>query len=243
MATARLSRRQTAYAEAAAAKAQRQKIMVIVGVILLALVLVYEVPHTLKLLRGSSTSTASATPTTQITTTTTPDTSALLKAIRRSTPVDPFSGGEPTGAEPGFGEVATPSGYRDPFGSSGVSVTQTPTAPPVAPPAQVLPSKIVIGSPGAGRVAVSGWILILASIPTAQGRTSATTVALKARNRGLTSVSILNSSNRTPLRGGYWVVYTGPYPSLGAVNSEATNVHSSGFGDAYIRQLIVYKAK
>jgi hypothetical protein len=45
------------------------------------------------------------------------------------------------------------------------------------------------------------------------------------------------------LRGGYWVVYTGPYPGLSAVNTAAKHVHGSGFGDAYIRELVVYKSK
>ena len=94
-----------------------------------------------------------------------------------------------------------------------------------------------------GRVASHGWILILASVPTGQGRAKATQVAKQARNHGLTFVSILNSSKSRPLRGGYWVVYTGPYPALGAVNTAAKHVHASGFGDAYVRELIVYKNK
>ena len=111
------------------------------------------------------------------------------------------------------------------------------------PAVHILPKQIVIGAPGAGRVASHGWILILASVPTGQGRAKATQVAKQARNHGLTFVSILNSSKSRPLRGGYWVVYTGPYPTLASVNSAAKHVHASGFGDAYVRELIVYKSK
>ena len=107
----------------------------------------------------------------------------------------------------------------------------------------ILPKQIVIGQPGAGRVSSHGWIMILASVPTGQGRAKATQVAKQARNHGLTFVSILNSSKSRPLRGGYWVVYTGPYPTLASVNTAAKHVHSSGFGDAYVRELIVYKNK
>ena len=52
---------------------------------------------------------------------------------------------------------------------------------------------------------------------------------------------MLNSSNRRPLRGGYWVVYTGPYATLSAVTSRAGSVHSQGYPTAYIRELIVYR--
>jgi hypothetical protein len=244
MATARVSqRRKTAYAAAAAAKQKRQKIMVIGGVVLLVLILAYEIPHTLSLLKSSSTPTAvtAAPPVTSPST----NTGSALRAVRRHTPVDPFTGGAALAGEPAYGQVASPRGLRDPFGNSGAGVNAVaPVTPPtVTPQVQLLPKQIVIGSPGKGRVAVRGWILILASIPTGQGRASATTVANKARNNGLTFVSVLNSSNRRPLRGGYWVVYTGPYPSLGSVNSASTHVHASGFGDAYIRQLIVYKKK
>ena len=74
-----------------------------------------------------------------------------------------------------------------------------------------------------------------------RGRGSATSFAGKARSRGLTPVSVLNSSNRRPLRGGYWVVYTGPYATLSAVSSRAGSVHSQGYPTAYIRELIVYR--
>jgi hypothetical protein len=104
-----------------------------------------------------------------------------------------------------------------------------------------LPQKIVIGTPGKGRKAERGWIVILASIPTAQGQKTASAVAGSARQRGLGSVSILNSSNRRPLRGGYWVVYTGPYASLADVSHHAGAAHGKGFATAYVRQLVVYR--
>jgi hypothetical protein len=64
-----------------------------------------------------------------------------------------------------------------------------------------------------------------------------------AKRAGVGSLSVLNSSNRRPLRGGYWVVYTGPFSTLAQGNSNASSVHSHGFTSAYIRQLIVYKKK
>ena len=153
-----------------------------------------------------------------------------LRALRRHSPADPFSAGQVAGGVPAYGAAATPRGLHDPFvstGSAGSTSVPTTTTPP--PTTQILPKQIVIGTPGGGRVASHGWILILASVPTGQGRSKATQVAKQARNHGLTFVSILNSSNSRPLRGGYWVVYTGPYPGLGAVNTAAEHVHASGF--------------
>ena len=77
-----------------------------------------------------------------------------------------------------------------------------------------LPKQIVIGRPGGHRVAKRGWIVILASIPTRNGRSAALSFARGAR-RSVGGLSVLNSSNRRPLRGGYWVVYKGPVLDAG----------------------------
>ena len=237
--------KRSAYAAAAAAKQRRQKIIAgVLGVVLLA-VLAYEVPKLLKLVRGKSTPTGLVVPTT--TTAALPSSSArLLKALRRARASDPFAEAIGVNADPTPREVGPPAGSVDPFaatasaGGSGGTSSQTPSAPPVTS-SSPLPEKIVIGTPGGGRKATHGWIVILASIPTGQGRGSATTFATKARSRGLSPVSVLNSSNRRPLRGGYWVVYTGPYATLAAVTSRAGDVHTTGYPTAYIRELIVYR--
>lgn len=244
-------RRKTAFADAAAAKQRRQKIIVIVGCVLLVLILAYEVPHTLKMLNKSSA--APAAPSAASSVSTPPAATAAatggkaLRALRRHTPSDPFATGQVAGGVPTYGAVPSPKGLHDPFVSTGSSavVASTPSSSTVTstPVVHILPKQIVIGTPGSGRVASHGWIMILASVPTGQGRAKATQIAKHARNQGLTFVSILNSSKSRPLRGGYWVVYTGPYPTLASVNSAAKRVHASGFGDAYLRELIVYKSK
>jgi hypothetical protein len=89
-------------------------------------------------------------------------------------------------------------------------------------------------------VAKHGWIVILASIRTRNGQSAAVRFARDARpNVG--ALSVLNSSNRRPLRGGYWVVYSGPYSTLGAVSRRAGDIHASGYRTAYIRELIAYR--
>ena len=93
-----------------------------------------------------------------------------------------------------------------------------------------LPQKIVIGKPGGNRKARHGWIVILASIPTGRARARQRSFAAKARQNGLGSVAVLNSSNRRPLRGGYWVVYTGPFKTLErGFSAQAGRVHSIGY--------------
>ncbi len=98
----------------------------------------------------------------------------------------------------------------------------------------------MIGRPGGNRVAKRGWIVILASIPTNNGRGAASRFARGARGN-VGGLSVLNSSNRRPLRGGYWVVYSGPYPTLAAVSRRAGGIHAAGYRTAYIRELIAYR--
>jgi hypothetical protein len=139
---------------------------------------------------------------------------------------DPFAGNP----LPNQDARAVTAGGADPFkGGPQPVLTQKP-----------IPGQIIIGRPGGHRVASHGWIVILASIPTRNGHSSAVHFARGARGR-VGSLSILNSSRRRPLRGGYWVVYSGPYPSLGAVSRRAGSVHAAGYRSAYIRELITYR--
>jgi len=245
-ATVRSRRQAQAVAERQAAKARRQKVLAAGGVGLLVLLLAYEVPHTLKLLNKSSSPAAPVVAPTV--TTTAPDTdsaarTAAYRAAMRQPAHDVFAPNQ-SGSPTTLGSVATPPGLHDPFAKPGTSAGNvapvTPTAPAKVP---TLPGTIVLGTPGAGKVQEQGWIVILASIPTNAGESSATSFAAQAGKAGVGSVKVLNSSNRRPLRGGYWVVYTGPYSSLGQVTAAAGSVHGAGFRSAYIRELIVYKQK
>jgi hypothetical protein len=234
-----------AAAQHRAAKERRQRFMVVGLVGLLVVVLAFEVPKLMKAGGGSSTSAppvvttpAPVAPTAELA-----QQSKALKAALKQSPRDVFTV-QTTGSPTTLGSVATPPGLHDPFASPTSSeAAVVPTAPTAPPKTPQLPGKIVLGTPGAGKVAVAGWIVILASIPTAAGESSATSFATTAGKAGLGKISVLNSSNRRPLRGGFWVVYTGPFTSLPQVSSAADSVHKSGFTSAYIRELIVYKAK
>jgi hypothetical protein len=202
----------------AAAKRRRQTILLIVLAAVLAALLAWQLP---KVLEQSSASTPSAAPPAAVTAT-----PRGANSPRRPAGGDPF-GGNPL---PNQDARAVTAGGADPFKGGGPAVvTQQP-----------IPGQIVIGRPGGHRVASHGWIVILASIPTRNGHASAVQFARRARAR-VGSLSILNSSRRRPLRGGYWVVYSGPYPTLAAVSRRAGAIHSSGYGTAYVRELITYR--
>jgi hypothetical protein len=204
-----------------AAKQRRQKVLVVVLAAVLAVLLAYEVPHLLKRSSGNSSAAVPA---------------AAAASIPKK-PVSRHGGG--SGADP-FAIQSLPDGDAhavagggpDPFNASSSSSAATSTA--------ALPSRIVIGRPGGHRVAKRGWIVILASIPTGNGRPAALRFARGARGN-VGRLSILNSSNRRPLRGGYWVVYSGPYSTLAAVSRRAGDIHAAGYRTAYIRELISYR--
>ena len=59
----------------------------------------------------------------------------------------------------------------------------------------------------------SGWTNILVSVPKVDGRDAAVARAEQARRRGLRDVGVLDSSRYPSLHPGYWVVYSGVYPS------------------------------
>jgi hypothetical protein len=204
-----------------AAKQRRQKILVVVLVAVLAALLAYELPKILKRSSGSSVAAVPAAP------------AALTpRHVSRhggGTGADPFA---PKALSNGDAHAVS-GGGPDPFtGSPGSSSS---FARPAA-----LPQRIVIGRPGGHRVAKRGWIVILASIPTRNGRGAALSFSRRARG-SVGGLSILNSSNRRPLRGGYWVVYTGPYKTLAAVSQHAGDIHAAGYRTAYIRELISYR--
>ena len=246
MASSMASSRRARGAANQQAKDRRQKLMVAgLGGLLLVL-LVFQLPKLLS--RGGSSSSSSA-PATVVPTTPTvaPDTTAVQagKAYRvalKQAPHDVFTIRQ-VSSENTLGAVATPAGLHDPFAkphSAQAAVAPATQKPVTASP---LPGTIIVGTPGANKVTVQGWIVILASIPTAQGADAANAFASQARKAGFGTVSVLNSSNRKPLRGGYWVVYTGPYNTLAQVSTVADTIHGSGFKTAYIRQLVMYKAK
>jgi hypothetical protein len=220
-------RRTSAYTARIAAKKRRQTILVGVLAAVLVVVLAWEVPHVLKRSSGSS----SAAPAAQSAATPTPASGNKAKPLPGS-----GNGSDPFAAKSlPNGDARAVAGGPDPFTPPAASSPSSAATSPAA-----LPKQIVIGRPGGHRVAKHGWIVILASIRTRNGRSSALHFARRARGN-VGSLSVLNSSNRRPLRGGYWFVYSGPYATLHTVSQRAGDIHAAGYRTAYIRELIAYK--
>jgi hypothetical protein len=220
---AAMRRRGSANNARIAAKQRRQKILVVVLAAVLAALLAYELPQILERSSGNSSAAAPAAP-------------AASSPKRVSTHgggngADPFA----VKSLPDGDANAVGAGGPDPFTRSSASSSSSAASSTAA-----VPGRIVIGRPGGHRVAKRGWIVILASIPTRNGRQTALSFAHGAR-RTVGGVSVLNSSSRRPLRGGYWVVYTGPYSTLTEVSQRAGDIHAAGYRTAYIRELISYR--
>ena len=58
-----------------------------------------------------------------------------------------------------------------------------------------------------------GWTIVLVSVPKVDGRDAAIARAANARQKGLKGVGVLDSSKFASLHPGYWIVFTGSYPS------------------------------
>ena len=230
MASAAVAKRgKSARAAQAAAKQRRQTILVVVLVAVLAALLAWEIPHLLKRSGANSPTAAS--------------TVAAPAPRHRAQPLHGRgAGADPFAGKPGQSQDAraVAGGGSDPFAGPASAHRASSHARHVVSVPRSLPKRIVIGRPGGHRVARHGWIVILASIPTRSGRGSAVRFA-RATRGSVGRLSILNSSHRRPLRGGYWVVYSGPYRSLGTVSRQASAIHGAGYRTAYIRELITYR--
>jgi len=83
----------------------------------------------------------------------------------------------------------------------------------------------------------TGWTIVLVSFPATTGRPTALQTAAKAAKSGLSHVGVLDSSRYPSLQPGYFVVFSGVYPSQIEANAAIASVHQAGFGGAYSRQI------
>ena len=235
------TRAQKRQAVAAAAKQRRQKVIAFGGLGVLLILLVIQGPKLLDAFGGSESPTPAAAPVFPVAPAPTDRSNRALRFLKANG-VDPFAIRAIAGNDPRAAAVSAPAGTRDPFAASGGSgdPSSTPTPAPTPPPVAQLPKRIVVGTPTPGAVGERGWIVVLASIQTQVGRGHAERFATRVRGTGVDSVSVLNSSNRRPLRSGYWVVYTGPFATLSAVQRAAAHVRAFGYRTAYVREILRY---
>ena len=116
------------------------------------------------------------------------------------------------------------------------STTPPPTsAPPAAtrqapPPAQQ--QNRIISWPQ-GR---SGHTVVLASLPAAGGRPAAVTKARDAIDAGLRQVGVIRSNDYSSLHPGYFVVFSGVYPTNAAAQQGIAAARNAGF-NPYVRPI------
>jgi hypothetical protein len=109
----------------------------------------------------------------------------------------------------------------------------TPTTPP--PPTTTAPRPGALTAWPAGQ---SGYTVVLESIPAGGGgRALALERARAASRAGLPQSGVLDSSLYSSLHPGYYVVFSGIYPSRGQADAAQAAANSKGFGAAYVRQI------
>jgi hypothetical protein len=79
--------------------------------------------------------------------------------------------------------------------------------------AQTTPEPRPVAAPATWPRDADGWTIVLVSVPKVQGRKVALDVASAARARRLPDVGVLDSSARSSLHPGYWLVWSGRYAS------------------------------
>ena len=224
-----------------AAKAKRDKIILAVcGVVLLGLV-AFQGPKMLKRMHGgSATPAAASSPATTPSATGSPASHAVsLRALDRFPSKDPFIAqlGATAQTTSGPTTVAGPPVRLSHFVAKDPFVAQLSLSNPA--PAGSTSTSDGTGSKVPGKATgVSGnYIVILASIPLSDGRKAAGRAAASARGAGVANVKIVDSSGYPTLRTGFYAVYSGPYPTLAALQPVLEQIRGQGYASAYTRRL------
>jgi hypothetical protein len=134
-----------------------------------------------------------------------------------------------------FGPVT--STFGAPPESTTVSTGTTPTG--TGPQETPAPSRKNLPSPTlkqwpTGR---SGWTVVLASLPTTNGRDFALAQARAAEHGGIEAVGIIDSANFSSLHPGYYVLFAGVYSSFDDASTGATTARAHGYPRAYAKRI------
>jgi hypothetical protein len=78
---------------------------------------------------------------------------------------------------------------------------------------------------------------VLESVPLASGRTAALAQARTAKAAGLPKAGVLVSAEYASLHPGYYVVFSGVYPTPAAAVAGLAAAHARGFPDAYVARV------
>ena len=112
--------------------------------------------------------------------------------------------------------------------------------PTIVPPVVVTTPPPTTGSPRATALrrwsAADGYTVVLASVPRANGRSSAVQVAKRAVAKGLPTVGVLDTKDFSSLHPGYFVVFSGYYRSNASASAHVSQAETAGF-PAYARRI------
>ncbi|HEX7255021.1 MAG TPA: hypothetical protein VF236_03765 [Gaiellaceae bacterium] len=117
------------------------------------------------------------------------------------------------------------------------------TGPAATVPTQTRPTTTAPRPRPAGRALIewpqrrNAWTLVLLSLPTSAGRPAAVGRAREAIRAGLSEVGVLESSEYASLHPGYFVVFSGVYPTIGAAQDAVSEAAEAGYENAYARRV------
>ena len=123
------------------------------------------------------------------------------------------------------------------------ATTFTAATPPVAPssaPAKTTraagksPATVLVDWPSG----VSGWTVVLLSLPRDAGAKAAIARAARAARAGLPEAGVLVSDRFASLHPGYFVIFAGVYASEAEAEAAVPTARSRGFGGAYVRPVV-----
>jgi hypothetical protein len=135
-----------------------------------------------------------------------------------------------TSPTPAGGITTVPATPEEPAPT--VPVEPVEPVQPAAPPPPPAPDALATWPRG-----TTGWTVVLESIPTTAGRRLAARKARSALAAGLDDVGVLESARYASLHPGYYVVFSGIFPSLGAAQSALSSARAGGYPAAYARQI------
>lgn len=116
-----------------------------------------------------------------------------------------------------------------------VALSPLPPAPP-SPASAPAPKSTKAAQRLIAWPAGNGYTIVLATIPLSVGAHAARARALAALRAGLRNVGVLVSSTYPSLQPGYYVVFSGVYPTLEEAQSDL-NTAKSSFPGAYARPI------
>jgi hypothetical protein len=83
----------------------------------------------------------------------------------------------------------------------------------------------------------NGWTIVLVTYPVTGGRAAPFATAERAASRGLPQVGVLVSADYASLHPGYYVVFSGLYPSAGSAEAAVRAARASGFPASYSKRV------